>query len=115
MYPFALVWPLALGSLMGVVIKQGFVPETYTSWVNWQLSTVRNWYSQALGKEGGVLLCDYACSIGPINKTSNKLPVPVLNLIAGNETITCEDRKLSGPDCSTFVINQNAMIRAGLE
>jgi hypothetical protein len=43
------------------------------------------------------------------------LPVPVLNLIAGNEKITCNDRKLTGAECDTFLVNQNAMIRAGKE
>ena len=36
-YPFAFIWPLAIGSLQGIVKKQGFVPEIYTPWVNWQL------------------------------------------------------------------------------
>jgi hypothetical protein len=76
---------------------------------------VRNWYSQAIGNDGGVLQCDLECSKGPINKTSNILPVPVLNLIAGNEKITCDDRKLTGADCDTFLVNQNVMIRAGKE
>jgi hypothetical protein len=76
---------------------------------------VRNWYSQAIGNDGGVLQCDLECSEGPINKTSNLLPVPVLNLIAGNEEITCKDRNLTGADCDTFIVGQEVMIRAGQE
>jgi hypothetical protein len=34
-YPYAFLWPLAIGSLSGAVNKQGFVPENYTYWVNW--------------------------------------------------------------------------------
>ncbi len=100
---------------MKVGNKQEFVPNNYTSWVNWQLMTSRNWFAQALDKQGQTIECNYNCSIGPINKTSNKLPVPVLNLIAGNETITCADRKLAGKKCDTWLINQNVMLRAGKE
>jgi hypothetical protein len=100
---------------MGVGNKQGFVPDNYTYWVNWQLKTVRNWYAQAIGKETGVLQCDYECSIGPINKSINLLPVPVLNLVAGNEKITCADRNLTGANCDSWLIGQNVMLRAGKE
>jgi hypothetical protein len=34
-YPIAFVWPLAIGSFLGIGNKQEFMPETYTSMVNW--------------------------------------------------------------------------------
>lgn len=115
------VWPLWLGSLLlGHILKgpDDFIPAQYNSWKNWQITTTKNWYSQALGYHDQVASCDFDCSNQIVkDQLQDTLVCPVVAITAYNKDLTCEDKNLDPKTdaCKTFLANRDAIITLAQE
>ena len=69
-----------------------------------------------MGNKNGFDSCDYNCSIQNISIPENILPVPVINIVAANETVNCtmmEGLSEDSEECRNYLAGRNAMIQIG--
>ncbi|CAD8183920.1 unnamed protein product [Paramecium pentaurelia] len=102
----ASLWPLYIETpfFMG---KEGFEPSNLQSWINWQITTTRNWYSQSLGYASELEECQEECMESSIINPQSMIIKPIIVITAQNQSITCADRNLTGSDCQQYECSFN--------
>ncbi|CAK93394.1 unnamed protein product (macronuclear) [Paramecium tetraurelia] len=103
LWPFYLETPFFMSS-------GGFQPSNLQGWINWQITTTRNWYSQSLGYASELEECQEQCMESSIINPSSIINKPIIVITASNQQGTCADRNLTGTDCQNFYCSQNASI-----
>ncbi|CAK70807.1 unnamed protein product (macronuclear) [Paramecium tetraurelia] len=105
----ASLWPLYI--ITPFMSKGGFKPSNLQGWVNWQITTTRNWYSQSLGYASELEECQEQCMESSIINPESMIDKPIIVITASNQSITCEDRNLTGTDCQNYYCQQNASMK----
>ncbi|CAD8128644.1 unnamed protein product [Paramecium sonneborni] len=105
----ASLWPLYIETPF-FMSSSGFEPPNLQYWVNWQLTTTRNWYSQSLGSASEVEECNESCMQASIINPSSMINKPIIVITASNQSITCADRNLTGSSCDYYLCSMNASL-----
>ncbi|CAD8193605.1 unnamed protein product [Paramecium pentaurelia] len=97
----ASLWPFYIETPF-FMAREGFEPQNLQSWVNWQITTTRNWYSQSLGYASELEECQEQCMESSIINPQSMINKPIIVITAQNQSITCADRNLTGTDCQQY-------------